>query len=165
MGGTTARCQCLQTAGGCAGKGLSAGMHKGCSRKLAARWGGEAFAYESLSSREDRRRNTGAADGSVCRSPSLKGYMACGDAQVSAGLECGDQPGPSSAASPPRGQQPRPVLEDSAGELCCRVVDSACPLLPSTISYKHLPGTAARLGMPWAGCRAQCRCRSSGNLG
>lgn len=70
-------------------------------------------------------------------------------------LGCGDQPGPSSTASPPWGQQPTPVSEASAGDLRCRVVDSACPLLPSTISYKHLPGTAARLGMPWAGCRAR----------
>lgn len=66
--GTRARCQCLQTGGECAGKGLGAGVLKGC--KLAAGWGGEAFASEILSSREDRPRNPGAAGSSVCRSNS-----------------------------------------------------------------------------------------------
>lgn len=95
-----------------------------------------------LWSREDRWRNTGAADGSVSRSSSHRGYVARGDAQVSTGLGCGDQPGPSSAASPPWGQQPRLVWDDSTGELSCYVVDSACPSLPSTVSPARRGGTA-----------------------
>lgn len=101
-----------------------------------------------------------------CVEATPAGLRGLGDAQVGTGLCC-----PQAGVQGPAGSlqchfpTAGPAAKTSLGRQHWGAVDSACPVLPSTVSYKHLQSAAARLGMPRAECRARCRCHCRGSLG